>query len=423
LNNLFQQLVELRRTNPRESIELAEFPARRHPEPDGIELADAFDELERPRKTMRFAETSPPARSGAPRIRPAAYETSTANDGSPRRFALARHAFEEDRHRSTAHWGALSLDSAWSAERVWTSSSAPYRTLGALLEYARTLLENLGPEARYYSFHSGLGTDLVIEIENGEPLATRLTLRGRETIQALPAEQERVLGEDAALREVAGVVEEHGLEAAYLTIERALTEARGRRELLPVAVDLIRVGKYTLASSIIGQRLALAPNDVNALMLDARITINLVREGLVGPEHLASADARFARVLELEPKNLRGLLMWSELPRFSGDPRASIPRYATVLERFPGCEVAHYNLASLLLACQPEDALAHFSAGERLCPEDADYPIGRARALLALGRLHEAGTAAERARQLAPSHPQLASIEQYTSLGMVRKIA
>jgi tetratricopeptide (TPR) repeat protein len=372
---------------------------------------------------MRFAETSPSARNGVPRIRPAAHDASTANRGSPRGFALARHAFEEDRHRSTAHWGALSLDSAWSADRVWTSSRAPYRTLGALLEYARTVLENMGPEARYYSFHSGLGTDLVIELENGEPLATRFTLRVREAVPALPREQERVLAEDAALREVAGVVEERGLEAAYPAIERAITTARGRVELLPVAVDLIRVGKYTLAASIIGQRLAVAPNDVNALMLDARITINLVREGLVGPEHLASADARFARVLELEPKNLRGLLMWSEVPRFSGDPRASIPRYATVIERFPGCEVAHYNLACLLLASQPDDALAHFAAGERLCPEDADYPIGRARALLALGRLQEAGVAAARARQLAPNHPQLASIEQYTSLGVGRKIA
>jgi tetratricopeptide (TPR) repeat protein len=373
---------------------------------------------------MRFAETSsPPARSSVPRIRPAAYDASTAKGGTPRGFALARHAFEEERQRTTAHWGALSLDSTWSAERVWTSSSAPYRTLGELLDHARPLLENLGPEARYYSFHAGFRTDLVIELENGAPLATRSTLEGREAVRALPREQERILAEDAALREVAGVVEEHGLEAAYPTIERALTTARGRVELLPVAVDLIRAGKYTLAASILGQRLALAPNDVNALMLDARITINLVRDGLVGPEHLASADARFARVLELEPNNLRGLLMWSEVPRFSGDPRASIPRYAKVLERFPGCEVAHYNLASLLLACQPDEALAHFSAGERLCPEDADYPIGRARALLALGRLQEAGMAAARARELAPNHPQLGWIEQYTSLGVGRKIA
>lgn len=366
----------------------------------------------------------PHAPRGVPRIRSAgAYVDSRRRSEAETSVTPARAAFEAERRASTARWGALTLDSAWSSRRVWTSSSAPYRTFTELLACARRVLGHMGLGARYYSYHSGLGADVVIELSRGVPVATRVTGLGRELVQSLGAGDERVLAEDAALREVAGSMEERGLDASLGAIGIALEVARGRAELLPVAVDLIRAGKYALAVSVVEQRLQLAPDDVNAMLLDARITINLVRDGRLGLEHLKRADDRFQRVLALDPNDLRALSMWSEVPRLAGNPTGSVPRYEAVLARFPGCEVAHYSLATLLLGNQPQRALLHFSAGERLCPEDPDYSIGRARALLAMGCIEEARAALARARDLAPAHPVLPLLEVYTSFGRERRTA
>jgi len=63
----------------------------------------------------------------------------------------------------------------------------------------------------------------------------------------------------------------------------------------------------------------------------------------------------------------------------------------------------------------PARALEHFVTGGRLAPTDADYPLGEARALLALGRKTEARVAFDRGEQLAPNHRLIATLR--TQLG------
>jgi tetratricopeptide (TPR) repeat protein len=78
--------------------------------------------------------------------------------------------------------------------------------------------------------------------------------------------------------------------------------------------------------------------------------------------------------------------------------------------RGPEVDIAHYNLAVIYLATEPARALEHFAAGERLAPKDADYPLGAARALLALGRQVDAREAFQRGVALDPKHRLIAQL-------------
>src|SRR5262245_10399111 len=115
-----------------------------------------------------------------------------------------RELFEEQRGQSTARWGALTLDNAWTADCATTSANSPYSDFASLLDFAKTTLESMSPGGAYYAFHSGFGADIVIELRRGHPLATRVSLHGRERLLMLTEAEERVLAADAALRDVAG---------------------------------------------------------------------------------------------------------------------------------------------------------------------------------------------------------------------------
>ena len=75
------------------------------------------------------------------------------------------------------------------------------------------------------------------------------------------------------------------------------------------------------------------------------------------------------------------------------------------------CPKCGDQLAAPALVTIAEVALEHFTRGEALAPEDPDYPLGRARALIRLRRMDEAREACERGRELAPEHPRIAEIE------------
>lgn len=125
-----------------------------------------------------------------------------------------------------------------------------------------------------------------------------------------------------------------------------------------------------------------------------------------------AADALLDRALSIAPGNLRARLLWCDIPRFGGDGPASAQRFEQLVADVPTCDVAHYNLGAIYLQSVPERALHHFERGEALAPRDADYPIGRARALIALGRLGEARAALASARTIAPAHPRIPELDK-----------
>jgi tetratricopeptide (TPR) repeat protein len=100
----------------------------------------------------------------------------------------------------------------------------------------------------------------------------------------------------------------------------------------------------------------------------------------------------------------------ANVARIRGDEATAIRTLERLLSLHPSHPEASYTLGLLLLGPDPARALALFEDGEKVQPRDPDYPRGRARALLAMGRYVEARAAAERAQELAPDDPRVAEL-------------
>jgi tetratricopeptide (TPR) repeat protein len=98
-----------------------------------------------------------------------------------------------------------------------------------------------------------------------------------------------------------------------------------------------------------------------------------------------------------------------------GDEAGARACFAAVITRCPGEAAPHFNLGVMALDSDPQAALDHFTRGESLAPDDVDYSLGRARALVRLGRAEEARQALARARDLDPEHPRIAELESSLS--------
>lgn len=309
----------------------------------------------------------------------------------------------EWRRESAKKYGALTLDTLVgpSSRALSACANSLYRNFEELLRVAKGMLE-LDPTASYYAFHSARGSDLVISLVAGRPSATWGGVG--EPIVRLSLDEERVLAEDAVLRNAAGTIEVGGIASAYEAIQEAIDRAPQRPELMQFAQQLMPVKKFSIAGQIVSARLAVEPNDARALLLDAKMTMTLVNGGQWGKDRLVDAEHSLGRVLELSPDWLEPRLLWADIPRFGGDPATSATRFLELLRQHPEVDIAHYNLGAIYLASEPARALEHFAAGERLVPKDADYPLGAARALMALGRLDEARAAVQRGVALDPKH-------------------
>jgi len=317
----------------------------------------------------------------------------------------------EWRKEMAAQYGALTLDTMVgpSSSKLSTCANSLYRSLDGLLHVAKGMLE-LDPTATYYSFHSGRGADLEVSLKRGRAVAH--WAGSGELAEQLSPDEERTLAEDAALRNAAGTIEVGGITSAYDAIEQAIEAAPRRVELMQFARKLVAVKKFSIAGKIVDARLAVDPNDASALLLEAKMTMTLVNGRQWGTERLADAEQKLSRVLELSPSWIEARLLWADVPRFGGDAAQSAERFLDLLRLHPEVDIAHYNLGAIYLASEPARALEHFLAGEKLAPRDADYPLGAARALLALQRIAEARDAFERGAALDPKHRLLEQLRQ-----------
>jgi hypothetical protein len=310
----------------------------------------------------------------------------------------------DERRRLTDRWGALTLDATFGGKNLNVVVFAPYHDLGTLKDFADGILKGAGEGAQYYSYQSRQKRDLVFERNLLDGCdAFWWTPVGLEPVSDWSAEDDVELARDAVLRDAAGTLESQGIQEAFPAIERALSEAAGRRELLHFAGECVKVGKTSLAGAIVDQ----FPGDDEALLLDAKITMKLVNSRQWGAAELATAAQQLNGLVQRQPRNREARLLWCDLPRFEGDVAQSVIRFEELLRDFPECDVAHYNLGAIFLAQEPARALQHFAEGGKLAPDDADYPMGRARALVALGRKDEAQRALDAAAALDPRHPLL----------------
>jgi tetratricopeptide (TPR) repeat protein len=312
---------------------------------------------------------------------------------------------------------------------IRTIAGVDYRSPEALVEQAKKILKaskgtqiscDCGKSATvsagsYHAYHSGRQADLVVRFEYGlfgvsGPSFLWWTQKDGYRDATLDEKDVKTFQRDAAVRSIAVVRETQGIEAAFPQIEAALAAIPGDKALLDLVPRLLGVGKNSLAGQIIDAHRRLHPDDPDGHALDGELTFRLMNEQLWDKSHMPEAEASLNQALSLSPDHLPAQLTQAGLARLREDEAGARAIYERILRTHPECDIPYYNLGVMLLDEEPARALEHFQGGERVAPEDADYPIGCARALVKLGRKAEAQAALERGVKLAPKHPRIAEV-------------
>jgi tetratricopeptide (TPR) repeat protein len=220
----------------------------------------------------------------------------------------------------------------------------------------------------------------------------------------------RAFSRDALLRRAKAAREAGDQDTALRTLLAAAGAIPGDPELLRFMPWLCRIRNTSVAGPIAEAHTRARPEDPAGWYWAAQVHIELMACGVLGEEALAVAEQQLARALSLAPRYADGLVALANVSRLRGDEAAALATLERLLAVHPGHPEGSYTLGLMLLDRDPERALRCFEAGERAQPADADYPRGRARALLAMGRRAEALDAARRAQALAPADGRVAQI-------------
>jgi tetratricopeptide (TPR) repeat protein len=210
---------------------------------------------------------------------------------------------------------------------------------------------------------------------------------------------------------VASMLQDPDAEALVAEAARALASAPGHPLLMDVAHGLIGFGRTGVAAAIAEAHIAAHPDHAIGHITLGQIIFQVVNHGAMPPEAIDEAVLHIETGLALDPTSLEGTLALASCRRFQRREGEARGLYERILERDPGCALAHYNLGVMVLDTDPATALAHFQFGQEAEPDDPDYPMGIARACVALGQMEMAREALEKVRELAPDHPLLPTIE------------
>ncbi|HEY3356253.1 MAG TPA: tetratricopeptide repeat protein [Polyangia bacterium] len=353
----------------------------------------------------------------------------------------------EFRHRQTARYGARTLDQIFAelaCKECGTSIADPgvrpveyvdYGTVDELLESATRACKSMQPPPAacvncqgkakivhldYHTFSSGLGRDLVVrcQVKGGllGGVKTELwtwDLEGgyRPLGDAAPPELTQRFGRDAAVRGAWTEIELKGVRQALPKIEQVVGMLAGHKVLMEFIPPLLSVGKAALAARIAQAHVDSWPNEPIGHYWLAQILIQAIAHGVVNVARLDEAQRLLDRALSVDPNHGPSLCERANLPRLRGDTEAAYAGLTELARLRPDLPDAHYHLGVMSLDQAPAKALECFSRAEQAGPEAADYPLGRARALVKLGRFDEARQALARARELAPEHPRLKEVE------------
>jgi tetratricopeptide (TPR) repeat protein len=155
----------------------------------------------------------------------------------------------------------------------------------------------------------------------------------------------------------------------------------------------------------------LAPEDAEGPYLYGEALLTRINSQIEPMERLPEARSALQRAVELRDDHFPAALSLANALRLEKRYDEAKGVFSILLERHPDSAQVHFNLAAMSVEREPELALVHFQEGEKLEPEDPDYPVGVARALLRLERKEEAREALKRAKKLIGSHPRFAELE------------
>jgi predicted Zn-dependent protease len=278
----------------------------------------------------------------------------------------------------------------------------------------------------YYAFHSGLERDVVgvwkpktsffgkssVDLFVWDPFAT--SVREMSPLGELsPAEEERFVRE-ALFRLVWLSFEENAAEGPKL-VEALAEEYPSDPLLLRLLPILLQRSHLQLAASVADRYRKARPEDADGHASFGELLFTGIAHGVEPRSRLDEARSAINAALALAPDHREAGMALGNLFMLDGRLDDAKAAFLDLVKRHPEYAAAHFNLAGLLLEHEPATALVHFQSGERLASADPDYPVGCARALLALARKGEAAEALKRARNLTSAHPRFAELD--ASLG------
>jgi len=260
----------------------------------------------------------------------------------------------------------------------------------------------------YHAYVSARRADLVARFRNGRPLELLWwSADGGFKPATIDEEVRRAFTHDALLRAAKSARESGDIDHADQALEAAANTIPGDPELLAFMPWLLARQKTNVAGAIADAHSRSRPRDPEGWYWLAQIGIEQIASGAWGKDILPQVESHLQRALAIAPTHAQSLVAVANVARIRGDTPAAITTLERLLQTHPGHPEGSYTLGLLLLDVDPARALALFEAGEKVQPRDPDYPRGRARALLAMGRYVEARAAAEKAQELAPEDPRV----------------
>jgi hypothetical protein len=272
----------------------------------------------------------------------------------------------------------------------------------------------------YHCFSSALSRDVVVRsVVKGGLLGGYKTesytwslSTGYLPLDPLPPEMIRRFGRDAAVRRGWTQIEVSGVRQACAQLETLATQLAGDKALLDFLPPLLSAGKAALAARIAQSHVDSWPNDAAGHYWLAEILVQAIAHGAVNVSRLDDAARLLERSIAVDGGFGPALVARANLPRIRGDNEAAYQALSDLAKERPDLADAHFHLGVMVLDQAPAKALEHFQAAEAAAPNEADYVVGRARALHKLGRLDEAREAAKRGKELSPEHPRLKELER-----------
>ncbi len=265
-------------------------------------------------------------------------------------------------------------------------------------------------EVEFHFFHSQLDRDIVLLLRGSELEQNEWTHDGGYAPLRPLSEEARtvVVARDAILRAAQAYKEHNEHPRMAATLVEALAKIPAEPMLMRFMPRLHQLGALELALRIADAHREHRPDNPEGHFWSGQAIVEAITRGEKLHALLPEVEARFRRALELCPDYPDAEIGVANLARFRKEPAEAERVLGAMLERHPTHAVGSYTLGLVLLDERPAQALDCFTVSEAADGKDAaDYPRGRARALLKLARLDEALLAAQRAKLLAPADKRI----------------
>jgi hypothetical protein len=196
-------------------------------------------------------------------------------------------------------------------------------------------------------------------------------------------------------------------------IRRAMTQYSGDPLLLECVSLLDRDNERGIVDSIVSGHLAKYPDDPSAHYWMSKLLIQAYIESLGPPQLLTEATEHIERALSNRPGWQEAELIDCLIGRLKNEDGTALrSKYDGLLQKYPDYPDLYYDYALFAMENNPAEALSLFAQGSALQPDDPEFVVGKARALLLMGKKNEANIEFAKAKRMGEKHPGVLKAER-----------